>query len=77
MSSPSSFNSFANGLSSTVAQRQPQSPANLTITLADIGGEAALEGTLRDFYVDTINALPKRSAAPSRPPIVPGLSHQP
>ena len=44
-----------------VAQRQPQSPANLTVTLADIGGEAALEETLRDFYVDAIRALPKRS----------------
>ena len=44
-----------------VAQRQPQSPANPTVTLADLGGEAALEETLRDFYVDAIRALPKRS----------------
>ena len=44
-----------------VAQRQPQSPAHLTLTLADIGGEAVLEETLRDFYVEAIRALPKRS----------------
>src|SRR6185369_13536578 len=32
--------------------RQQESPADLTITMADLGGEAGLTQTLRDFYGD-------------------------
>jgi hypothetical protein len=44
-----------------VAERQQQSPAHLTLTMTDIGGETVLRKTLTDFYVAAIHALPKRS----------------
>jgi hypothetical protein len=44
-----------------VTQRQRQSPANLTVSLKDIGNEAGLSETLKDFYTEAIRTLPKRS----------------
>ena len=38
--------------------RQKTSGADLTITMADLGGEAGLTKTLRDFYNEAIGSLP-------------------
>ena len=38
--------------------RQKTSGADLTITMADLGGEAGLTKTLRDFYKEAIGSLP-------------------
>ena len=40
--------------------RQQASGADLTITMADLGGEAGLTQTLRDFYREAIESLPDR-----------------
>jgi hypothetical protein len=40
--------------------RQQALGASLTITMADLGGEAALDKTLRDFYTGAIRSLPDR-----------------
>jgi hypothetical protein len=40
--------------------RQKASRADLTITMADLGGEAGLTRTLRDFYRAAIGSLPDR-----------------
>jgi YVTN family beta-propeller protein len=40
--------------------RQAASRADLTITMADLGGEAGLTQTLHDFYRDAIEKLPNR-----------------
>jgi hypothetical protein len=43
-----------------VAERQQRTGSALTITMRDIGGEAALRATLRDFYKQEIRALSRR-----------------
>lgn len=43
-----------------VAQRQKGTDTALTVTMRDIGGEAALKATLRGFYKQEILALPRR-----------------
>jgi hypothetical protein len=40
------------------AARQAASGSDLTITMADLGGEAGLTRTLRDFYREAIHSLP-------------------
>jgi hypothetical protein len=40
------------------AARQAASGSDLTLTMADLGGEAALTRTLRDFYREAIRTLP-------------------
>lgn len=40
--------------------RLKESHADLTITMADLGGEAGLNRTLRDFYHEAIESLPDR-----------------
>jgi hypothetical protein len=40
--------------------RQKAARADLTITMADLGGEAGLTQTLRDFYREAIGSLPDR-----------------
>jgi hypothetical protein len=40
-----------------VAKRQQATGSSLTITMKDIGGEAALEATLKDFYKQEIRSL--------------------
>ncbi len=40
--------------------RQKASPAELTITMADLGGKAGLTQTLRDFYREAIANVPDR-----------------
>ncbi len=40
--------------------RQKASRADLTITMADVGGEAGLTQTLRDFYREAIGSVPDR-----------------
>jgi hypothetical protein len=42
------------------AARQAASGPDLTITMADLGGEAGLTRTLRDFYREAIHTLPDR-----------------
>ncbi len=42
------------------AARQAASGSDLTITMADLGGEAGLTRTLRDFYREAIHTLPDR-----------------
>ena len=42
------------------AARQAASGSDLTITMADLGGEAGLTRTLRDFYREAIRTLPDR-----------------
>jgi hypothetical protein len=44
------------------AARQHDSSSDITITMADIGGEAALTETLGDFYGDSVLSLPDRRA---------------
>ena len=39
-------------------ERQKATAADLTITMADLGGEAGLNKTLRDFYKEAIGSLP-------------------
>jgi Novel STAND NTPase 1 len=41
-------------------ERQRQSADNVTLTIEDIGGEAALRNTLKDFYRRALAALPGR-----------------
>jgi hypothetical protein len=41
-------------------ERQRQSTDNVTLTIEDIGGEAALRDTLKDFYRRALDALPGR-----------------
>src|SRR5262249_49187798 len=41
-------------------ERQRQSTDNVTLTIEDIGGEAALRDTLKDFYRGALAALPGR-----------------
>jgi hypothetical protein len=41
-------------------ERQRQSTDNVTLTIEDIGGEAALRDTLKDFYRRALAALPGR-----------------
>ena len=43
-----------------VAERQKRQHSMLTITMKDIGGEAALRETLQDFYTTAVRSLPTR-----------------
>ena len=43
-----------------VGERQRQSADNLTLTIEDIGGEAALRNTLKEFYRRALAAVPGR-----------------
>ena len=45
------------------ATRQKTSGPDLTITMADLGGEAGLTKMLRDFYDEAIGSLPEGAAA--------------
>ena len=43
-----------------VAERQRASPAEIAIGMKDIGGEAGIRETLRNFYTSSVNALPTK-----------------
>ena len=47
-------------IESHVVEQQQRTGSAVTVSLADIGGEAALKATLTDFYKQELRALPRR-----------------
>ena len=47
-----------------VSRLQRKSPGLLTVQIQDLGGEAALTRTLRDFYINAVRSVPERHLRP-------------